>query len=348
MKKLPLSYADAGVDRAAADLLVDQIRKLTRSTLNSKVKGAVGGYASLYEISANQYIAATTDGVGTKLKLAFESGLHSTIGIDLVAMCVNDLICVGAEPLFFLDYFATGKLAPDTAIEVLKGIVNGCKQAGCALVGGETAEMPDFYKNGEYDLGGFAVGKVSKKDLLPKTKIRAGNILIGIASSGLHSNGFSLIRKLLDLEKATTKRASLLSHCLTPTKIYVRSMLPLIKKGLILGAAHITGSGVLNIPRMNAQVSYEITLPGSKQRAPIYDWLERASELSLSEFVQTFNAGIGMVLAVDSSKVAAVLKILKQEKENAFVCGKVISSKKGKSCLVRVSDASGNTIELKY
>src|SRR5579885_481825 len=192
-----LSYAQSGVDRAAADQLVDKIAVLAKGTLNKKVKASVGGYASLYELDKRRWLAASTDGVGTKLKLAFRLKEHRTVGIDLVAMSVNDLLCVGAEPLFFLDYFATGKLEPGIAEQVLQGIVEGCRQARCALVGGETAEMPEFYQAGEYDLGGFAVGIVSPRDVLPRKDIKAGDAILGIASSGAHSNGFSLLRRLL-------------------------------------------------------------------------------------------------------------------------------------------------------
>src|SRR5579885_1106027 len=270
-----LSYAQSGVDRAAADQLVDKIAVLAKGTLNKKVKASVGGYASLYELDKRRWLAASTDGVGTKLKLAFRLKEHRTVGIDLVAMSVNDLLCVGAEALFFLDYFATGRLELGVAEQVLEGITEGCRQARCALVGGETAEMPDFYAPGEYDLGGFAVGVVEPARALPQAKkIRPGDALVGIASSGLHSNGFSLLRKLLPQGEDGDPVARAL---LAPTRIYARSLMPLIREGAFKGLAHITGSGYLNVPRMSEDVSYKIELPSRSERPGIYEWVRQSS-----------------------------------------------------------------------
>lgn len=320
-----LSYAQAGVDRAAADRLVEKISGLARTTLNKKVKGAVGGYASLYELDKKRWLAASTDGVGTKLKLAFRLKEHSTVGIDLVAMSVNDLLCVGAEPLFFLDYLATGKLEAGTAEQVLKGIVEGCRQAKCALVGGETAQMPEFYQEGEYDLGGFAVGQLSPKEALPRKDIKPGDTLIGIASSGPHSNGYSLLRKLLAQDDSDARARELL----TPTRIYAKALVPLIQTRAFKGLAHITGSAFLNVPRMSGKVSYEIRLPEAKDAPPIFQWIRERSGLPLSELAQTFNMGIGMVAIVDSRKESEVLKKLKRAGERAWVIGEVRKTRKG-------------------
>jgi phosphoribosylformylglycinamidine cyclo-ligase len=337
-----LSYAQAGVDRAAADRLVERISGLARSTLNKKVKGAVGGYASLYELDKKRWLAASTDGVGTKLKLAFRLNEHSTVGIDLVAMSVNDLLCVGAEPLFFLDYLATGKLESGTAEKVLQGIVGGCRQARCALVGGETAQMPEFYHEGEYDLGGFAVGQLSPKEALPRNKdIKPGDTLIGIASSGPHSNGYSLLRKLLAQDDSDARARELL----TPTRIYARSLVPLIQDRLFKGLAHITGSAFLNVPRMSGKVSYEIKLPAADVAPSVFQWIRERSGLPLSELAQTFNMGIGMVAVVDPKKESTVLKKLKKAGEQAWVIGEVRKTRKGApESEVLVHDGDQNVI----
>ncbi|MDR3608277.1 MAG: phosphoribosylformylglycinamidine cyclo-ligase [Oligoflexia bacterium] len=326
IKNETLSYAQAGVDRAAADRFVGRIAMLARSTLNKKVKGAVGGYASLYELDKKRWLAASTDGVGTKLKLAFMLGEHSTVGIDLVAMSVNDLLCVGAEPLFFLDYLATGKLEPGIAERILAGIVEGCKQARCALVGGETAQMPDFYRDGEYDLGGFAVGQLAPKDALPRKDVKPGDVLLGISSSGAHSNGYSLLRKLLENEPDFEIRAR---ELLTPTRIYAKSLGPLIAARAFKGLAHITGSGFLNVPRISSKVSYEINLPSADERPRIFDWIRDRSGLPLEELAQTFNLGIGMIAVVEPRKAGDVLKKLKRAGETAWIVGEVTRKRRG-------------------
>ncbi|MGK5085675.1 phosphoribosylformylglycinamidine cyclo-ligase [Bdellovibrionota bacterium FG-1] len=315
-----LDYAKSGVNRQAADQLVEKIATLAKSTLNRRVKASVGGYASLYELDPKRWLAASTDGVGTKLKLAFRLKEHRTVGIDLVAMSVNDLLCVGAEPLFFLDYFATGRLDPGVATQVLEGIVEGCKQARCALVGGETAEMPDFYASGEYDLGGFAVGFVEPKRALPRRDVKPGDTLIGLASSGCHSNGYSLLRKLLP---AGVKGNEIARELLTPTRIYARALGPLLQKGLIKGLAHITGSGFLNVPRISERVNYEIQLPSESDAPPIYRWVREKSGLSSQELCQTFNMGVGMVLVVSPKLETKVLRALKKSGEKAWVLGQV-------------------------
>ncbi|MFZ9596489.1 MAG: phosphoribosylformylglycinamidine cyclo-ligase [Bdellovibrionia bacterium] len=315
------NYADSGVNRRAADQLVETIARLSKKTLNSKVKSAVGGYASLYALDSKRCIAASTDGVGTKLKLAFRLKDHRSVGLDLVAMSVNDLLCVGAEPLFFLDYFASGKLLPGVAQDVISGIVEGCQQAGCALVGGETAEMPDFYSKGEYDLAGFAVGLVQNNSILPKKTIRPQDVLIGLASSGCHSNGYSLLRKWIPKGQSGDALAKTL---LKPTRIYAQALLPLIRKNKIKGLAHITGSGFLNVPRMSESVSYSIRLPGPEKWPPIYDWILERSKLPWEELAQTFNLGVGMVAVVDPAHAQSVIGSLKRSGEEAWVLGEVI------------------------
>ena len=330
-----LTYAESGVDRHAADRFVEKIAVLSKSTLNKRVKGAVGGYASLFELDKKRWIAASTDGVGTKLKLAFQLNSHRTVGIDLVAMSVNDLLCVGAEPLFFLDYFATGRLNAGVGEQVLAGIVEGCRQARCALVGGETAEMPDFYSAGEYDLAGFAVGMVNAKNALPLKTIRPGDILIGIRSSGFHSNGYSLLRKLIPQGAAQeAEGAAIAQELLTPTRIYSKAIQPLLDKKLVKGLAHITGSGFLNVPRMSDKVSYEIHLPAIEERPSIIQWVQSRSGLSFEELSQTFNMGIGMVAVVAPAKISQVLKMLKSKGETAWEIGEVRRRKGSQSEVV--------------
>ncbi len=342
-----LNYAQSGVDREAADRLVERIAVLAKKTLNKKVKASIGGYASLFELDRSRWLAASTDGVGTKLKLAFRLKEHRTIGIDLVAMSVNDLLCVGAEPLFFLDYFATGKLDSGVAEQVLEGIVAGCEQAGCALVGGETAEMPDFYQAGEYDLGGFAVGIVSPKEVLPRKEIKKGDVLIGMASSGCHSNGYSLLRKLLAEHEEEDENQSRAYELLTPTKIYARSLMPLIRSRSVKGLAHITGSGFLNVPRMSEKVSYEIHLPPHRELPAVFQWVRQRSGLSLSELAQTFNLGVGMVVVVDRSKSGGVLKKLHRAGEKAWEIGQVIARRSKAPSEVHLHD-QGNSVTLTY
>jgi phosphoribosylformylglycinamidine cyclo-ligase len=342
---MTIDYAKAGVDRAAADRLVGRIAGIAKKTLNRRVKSSIGGYASLYELDPKRWLAASTDGVGTKLKLAFHLGEHRTVGIDLVAMSVNDLLCVGAEPLFFLDYFATGKLDPGVAEQVLEGVTEGCRQAQCALVGGETAEMPDFYQPGEYDLGGFAVGFVEPKRALPRKDIRAGDALIGIASSGTHSNGYSLLRRMLGNEIEWDPAR--VRELLTPTRIYAKPLRPLIQKSLFKGLAHITGSGFLNVPRMSEKVSYRIELPSQSELPPIYDWVRAESGLPLAELAQTFNLGLGMIGVVPARQVKPVLAALKRSGERAWQVGEVIARKRGHGSQVFFT-SSGESVTLNY
>jgi phosphoribosylformylglycinamidine cyclo-ligase len=342
MKMKKGAYEKAGVNRDLADQFVGSISTMVKSTLNPKVKSSVGGYAALYSLNSKQLLAASTDGVGTKLKLAFEWDSHNTVGIDLVAMSVNDLLCVGAKPLFFLDYFATGKLKPKTAKEVLSGIVQGCRQGACALIGGETAEMPGFYEAGEYDLAGFAVGVVDKKKALPLKSIKSGDVLIGISSSGFHSNGYSLVRKLFRKWKPTKNlsKKALAKELLRPTVIYTKALEKLLANGSVKGLAHITGSGFLNVPRMSEKVSYEIHLPALKERPKAYQWLEslKDSSLTFEEKTQTFNMGIGMVIACDPKKAAVILTHLNKNNFKAWKIGEV--RRKNKQCEVLVTDGS--------
>jgi phosphoribosylformylglycinamidine cyclo-ligase len=334
-----LNYKSSGVDIKAADRFVRSISDMVRSTYDKNVKSTVGGYASLYSLNSEQMIAATTDGVGTKLKLAFELKKYDTIGIDLVAMSVNDLICVGARPLFFLDYFATGKLKPKQAESVIRGIADGCLQAGCALVGGETAEMPDFYPNGEFDLGGFAVGLVEKKKLLPQ-KISPGDVILGLAASGAHSNGYSLLRKLLKPVPADRKWKKLL---LEPTRIYVQSVLPLMERGWIKGASHITGSGFLNLLRLSAPSSrliFDLTLPHAEERAEVFQWVKKESGLSLDERARTFNLGIGMILICKQEHKARTMRELVKKGETVWELGRVSKSRGSAPSSVRIQEAN--------
>lgn len=368
-----VSYREAGVDRVLADRLVDRIRAITggkarasaggkaqaarAKKLRKQLRSSVGGYASLYEISKTQWLAASTDGVGTKLKLAFETGHHDTVGIDLVAMSVNDLLCVGARPLFFLDYFATGKLDLETSTAVIEGIQAGCDRAGLLLVGGETAEMPGMYMNGEYDLAGFAVGILHPKKVLPRAKgsrkVRAGQTLVGFRSSGFHSNGFSLIRRIVNTWTPAqtnlpwaSSRDELLTELLIPTELYTEAVLPAIEKDLFSGLAHLTGSGFLNVPRMGENVSYEIELPSSEKLPRVYEWLERTGAVTTEERLTTFNCGIGMIGAVDATNVKRVIAIAKKAGIEAWAIGKVIPKKKGSACEV-VVHADGATYRLK-
>lgn len=356
-----LKYQDAGVDRDKADQLVEGIRRLgiapRDAKLQKRLRSTIGGYASVFALTQDQWIAATTDGVGTKLKLAFESGHHETIGQDLVAMSVNDLICVGAKPLLFLDYFATSGLELKVATSVIRGISQACADSGCLLVGGETAEMPGMYAKGEYDLAGFCVGSMSPKGLLPRRKLRTGDRLIGLASSGFHSNGFSLVRKILERSDAVGKglpafartRKSLIAELLTPTMLYPRAVAPILPK--VLAAAHITGSGFLNVPRMGDHVSYRIELPKLAERARVYSWLRALKVVSFEEAARTFNQGIGMMLAVEAKNVKSVLASLRRSGMKSWELGEVIARRRGSPCEVHLragADEGAEEVVLEY
>jgi phosphoribosylformylglycinamidine cyclo-ligase len=319
---MSITYKDSGVDIDRGDEFVERIGKMVRSTYSKAVKSGVGGFASLYDVGGGKYLAAGTDGVGTKLKIAQSLGIHDTIGIDLVAMCANDVVCTGARPMFFLDYIGCGKLDLNTSEAIIKGVVDGCKQAGMALVGGETAEMPGMYDDGEYDLAGFAVGEVKKSQLVDGRNLKAGDELVGIRSSGVHSNGYSLVRKLIQ-----ENETDLMKLALTPTKIYVKNILALLgqKKFGVRGLAHITGSGFLNIPRINGKFDYVIDeLP---TRPEIFSVLQKRAAIDDKEMFTTFNCGLGFVVAVKKGAGSAVAKFLEKRGEEALVIGSV---KKGK------------------
>ncbi|MBF0442460.1 MAG: phosphoribosylformylglycinamidine cyclo-ligase [Oligoflexales bacterium] len=296
MKK-KIDYKASGVDIEKGDLFVEKIKRMVGSTYNCHVASGVGGFASLYEISPDRYLSAGTDGVGTKLKIAQLLGKHDTIGIDLVAMCVNDILCTGSRPLFFLDYYATYKLDLAVSEEIIKGIVEGCRQGKLALIGGETAEMPGIYQEGDYDLAGFAVGEVEKSRLIDGSKIKSGDQIIGLASSGFHSNGFSLIRKLVD-----PSERELLEMCLQPTRIYVSLIHYLIEKyeDSIKGLAHITGGGFHNIPRISGKWNYNIAkVPHLDDIAPVIRKVTERADMGFDDLYGTFNMGVGLVMVTD-------------------------------------------------
>lgn len=313
-----MNYKDSGVDIEKGDLFVERISKMVKSTYNQQVVSGVGGFCALYALDEDRFLASSTDGVGTKIKLAIDLGINDTIGIDLVAMCVNDLICSGARPLFFLDYFASSRLELNVSESVLKGIVDGCLQSSMALIGGETAEMPGMYQPGDYDLAGFSVGEVSKSDLIDGKSLEEGDTLVGIASSGFHSNGFSLVRKILEVKNC---HDDLKKACLTPTTIYVKSILSLLKthRTVIKGFANITGSGFLNIPRINDSFDYHVTAAPSMP-AFMKDVCE-LSGLDSVELHKTFNMGVGMVVATNNPE--AIISELQRLGEKAFVLGSV-------------------------
>ena len=328
-----VSYREAGVDIAAGNSLVERIKPLAKATMRPGADSELGGFGGLFDLAACKYtdpvLVSATDGVGTKLKVAFEANKHDTVGIDLVAMCVNDLVVQGAEPLFFLDYFATGTLDINSAEQVISGISQGCKQAGAALIGGETAEMPGMYQAGHYDLAGFAVGAVERSALLPRADIAVGDAVLGIASSGLHSNGFSLVRhiiaknKLSYQDKAPFAPGTLLGEALLlPTRIYVKSCLKITQS--IKALAHITGGGLLeNIPRVLPD-DKAVTLDCAAWPVlPVFKWLLGAAPMADDEYLRTFNCGIGMVVIVDPAHEKAVMASLSASGESVYPIGKV-------------------------
>lgn len=334
----PTTYKDAGVDIAAGNRFVDLIKPLVKQTARPEVLTDIGGFGGLFSLNNDKYkhptLVAATDGVGTKLKIAFLLDKHDTIGIDLVAMCVNDIIVQGAEPLFFLDYLATAKLAPEQAVEVIKGIAAGCKQANCALLGGETAEMPGMYSGGEYDLAGFSVGVVDRENIIDGSTITIGDQIIGIASSGLHSNGFSLARKIfldtlnLDLDAQPEELDNPLGiELLTPTRIYVKTILNLIRDFQIKGIAHITGGGLLeNIPRILPNNCQAIIKRDSWEKPAIFEMLRRGGNISEAEMYRTFNYGIGMVLVVSPKETDDVIGRLAGLDEQACLIGEIVAA----------------------
>ena len=343
MSKKGLTYAQSGVDIDAGNRMVDLIKPLVKATARPGADAEIGGFGGLFDLKRAGFkdpvLVAANDGVGTKVKIAIDTGIHDTVGIDLVAMSVNDLVVQGAEPLFFLDYFATGKLDPKVGAAIVAGIARGCKQAGCALIGGETAEMPGVYHGNDYDLAGFAVGAVERKAVLPRNDIRAGDVILGLASSGVHSNGFSLVCKVVAKSKLKWSapapfdgKKKLGAAILAPTRIYVKPLLAAIRKTRAIKAlAHITGGGFPdNIPRVlpkNAGARIDL---GSIPVLPVFQWLAAAGSIAEKEMLRTFNCGIGMVAVVEPRKADAVMRVLEREGETVLRLGEVVTAAKGK------------------
>ncbi|MGA9165165.1 MAG: phosphoribosylformylglycinamidine cyclo-ligase [Thiobacillus sp.] len=332
-----ISYKDAGVDIDAGDALVERIKPLARRTMRPEVLTGIGGFGALVEISKKfkePVLVSGTDGVGTKLKLAFELNRHDTVGIDLVAMSVNDILVQGAEPLFFLDYFATGHLSLDTAEAVIAGIATGCEQAGCALIGGETAEMPGMYPEGEYDLAGFAVGVVEKSKVIGGQTIVPGDVVLGLASSGAHSNGYSLVRKLIDVSgiglKSDFHGRPFADVVMAPTRIYVKPLLALMATMAVKGMAHITGGGITgNLPRcLPDTVAARIDAQGWT-RPPLFDWLQQAGNVEPDEMLRTFNCGIGMCVVVAAADADAAMAQLRTSGETVWRIGEIVARPAG-------------------
>ncbi|WP_421333502.1 phosphoribosylformylglycinamidine cyclo-ligase [Aeromonas veronii] len=329
--KTSLSYKDAGVDIDAGNALVERIKGVSKRTRRPEVLGGLGGFGALCQIPAGYkepVLVSGTDGVGTKLRLAIDLKKHDTVGIDLVAMCVNDLIVQGAEPLFFLDYYATGKLDVDTAAAVVTGIGAGCEQSGCALVGGETAEMPGMYEGEDYDIAGFCVGVVEKSEIIDGSKVGEGDALIALAASGPHSNGFSLIRKILEVSKADVHQplgdTTLANALLEPTRIYVKPVLKLIKECEIHALSHITGGGFWeNIPRVLPANTQAVIDEQSWQWPAVFSWLQQAGNVTRHEMYRTFNCGVGMIIALPANQLEKALTLLKAEGENAWHIGHI-------------------------
>ena len=332
------TYRDAGVDIDAGDALIERIKPMVKRTMRPEVLAGIGGFGAMVELPLGRYrrpvLVSGTDGVGTKLKLAIQTGRHDSIGIDLVAMCVNDVIVQGAEPLFFLDYYATGRLDVDIATQVIAGIVEGCAQAGAALVGGETAEMPGMYAGGDYDLAGFCVGVVEKEAIIDGTRVQPGDAVIGLASSGPHSNGYSLIRKLIDVAQASdaTQLAgeSLFELLLRPTRIYVKSLLALMRVMPVHALAHITGGGLSeNIPR-SLRAGLEVVLERRAwPRQPVFEWLARTGAIEEAQMHRTFNCGIGMIAIVEPQRADEAVRVLAEHGEHAQLLGEVRRGDRG-------------------
>ena len=332
MSKQSLSYKDAGVDINAGNALVELIKPEVKRTTRTEVIGGLGGFGALCAIPSKYkepILVSGTDGVGTKLRLAIDLKKHDTIGIDLVAMCVNDLVVQGAEPLFFLDYYATGKLDVDVATDVVKGIADGCVQSGWALVGGETAEMPGMYHVGDYDLAGFCVGVVEKSEIIDGSRVKNGDALIALGSSGPHSNGYSLVRKVIDVAGVNPAtelldNKPLSEHVLAPTKIYVKSVLALIKQADVHAIAHLTGGGFWeNIPRVLPKNTKAVIDEKSWKWPSVFNWLQEKGNIDTYEMYRTFNCGVGMVIALPQEQVETALAILKQAGENAWLIGHI-------------------------
>ena len=331
----PLSYRDAGVDIDAGNALVEKIKRRVASTNLPGVTGSLGGFGGLFELPLDRYkqplLVSGTDGVGTKLKLAIELGRHNTIGIDLVAMCVNDILVLGAEPLFFLDYYATGALDINTAADVIEGIAEGCRQSGAALIGGETAEMPGMYQAGDYDLAGFCVGIVEKDRVIDGSKVKPGDALIALASSGPHSNGYSLIRKIIELNQSDLGEdcagVTLADALLAPTTIYVNALKDIISTDKLHALAHITGGGLLeNLPRVLPKDTCGVVDTGSWRIPAVFEWLQRNGNIEQMEMFRTFNCGVGMVAVVTENDSESILQTLKNNGAEAWRLGSIESA----------------------
>jgi phosphoribosylformylglycinamidine cyclo-ligase len=337
-ERAPVTYRDAGVDIDAGDELVERIKPRVKRSMRPEVLGGIGGFGALVEVPLDRYrkpvLVSGTDGVGTKLRLAIDTHRHDGVGIDLVAMCVNDVIVQGAEPLFFLDYYASGKLDVDVGERVIAGIVEGCVQAGCALVGGETAEMPGMYHGADYDLAGFCVGVVEKDAIIDGSKTRAGDVVLGLPSSGPHSNGFSLIRKILQISdadlNADMQGISLIDRLIAPTRIYVKPLLKLMRELSPHGLSHITGGGLVdNIPRVLPD-GLEVVLERSAwRREPVFDWLQRQGKIADAEMYRVFNCGIGMTVHVQANDAQRAIGILREAGQEALVIGEVRTGTRG-------------------
>ncbi|MGX5201671.1 phosphoribosylformylglycinamidine cyclo-ligase [Aliikangiella sp. IMCC44632] len=335
--KPSLSYKDAGVDIDAGNQLVERIKSVAKATRRPEVVSNLGGFGAMFELPTGYeqpVLVSGTDGVGTKLRLAIDAGIHDKVGIDLVAMCVNDLIVQGAEPLYFLDYYATGKLDVNTAVDVVTGIGEGCKQSNCALIGGETAEMPGMYEGEDYDLAGFCVGIVEKSKVIDGTKVTAGDQLIGLASSGPHSNGYSLIRKIIEVSGADLEQefgdSTLAKTLLEPTKIYVKSVLELIKSLEVKALSHITGGGLLeNIPRVIPENACAHIDTQSWKMPAIFEWLQSNGNVEIMEMYKTFNCGVGMVIVVSQDNLAQAIQILNDLGETAWHLGEITPATDG-------------------
>jgi phosphoribosylformylglycinamidine cyclo-ligase len=337
-ERAPVTYRDAGVDMDAGEELVERIKPGVRRSMRREVLGGIGGFGALVEVPLDRYrkpvLVSGTDGVGTKLRLAIDTGRHDTVGIDLVAMCVNDVVVQGAEPLFFLDYFATGKLVVDIGARVIAGIVDGCVQAGCALVGGETAEMPGMYHGDDYDLAGFCVGIVEKDAIIDGSRTAAGDIVLGLPSSGPHSNGFSMIRKILQVSGADLEAdldgVALGERLMAPTRIYVKALLKLVGALPVHGLSHITGGGLVdNIPRVIPDGLEVILERRTWRREPVFEWLQDAGRVADQEMYRVFNCGIGMTIQVAAKDADRAVTILREAGQEAVVIGEVKSGTRG-------------------
>jgi phosphoribosylformylglycinamidine cyclo-ligase len=341
-QKTSLSYKDAGVDIDAGEALVDRIKGAVKRTTRKEVIGGLGGFGAMCQIPAGYkepVLVSGTDGVGTKLRLAIDLNRHDSVGIDLVAMCVNDIVVQGAEPLFFLDYYATGKLDVDVAASVVNGIADGCEQSGCALVGGETAEMPGMYHAGDYDIAGFCVGVVEKADIIDGSKVKAGDQIIALASSGPHSNGFSLIRKIIEVSgqspEVMLEGKTLADHLMAPTRIYVKNLLALIKAVPVHALCHITGGGFWeNIPRVLPEHTKAVCNEQSYQWPAVFDWLQQQGNVTRHEMYRTFNCGVGMIVVVSADNLAPALKFLQDAGETAWHLGEIQTAAEGEAQVV--------------